>query len=212
MMTKPELSVVMPAYNEGGKIETSLEKVDFFVQKTGFQYEVIVVDDGSLDDTSRKAVHYANKNGHVRIVSYKNNSGKGHAVKTGFAYARSDVIVIMDGDLDVEPKQILPFVKALEHADIVISSKWHPRSKVEMCSVRKFLSHGFNVLVRLLTGVEFRDTQTGLKAVKRKQFAKIFSNLKVKRFAFDVELLVYAKECGLKVMELPVQRSMVDAG
>lgn len=205
MISEPELSVVMPAYNEGRKIEDSLEKVDDVVQKISFKYEVIVVDDGSLDDTSKKAINYANKNGHVRIVSYERNSGKGHAVKTGFAHARSDIIVFVDGDLDVEPEQIAPFVKALEHADIVISSKWHPGSEVEMSAVRRFLSHGFNLLVRLLTGVKFRDTQTGLKAVKRKKLEKLFPRLMVKRFAFDVELLVLANICGLKVLELPVK-------
>ena len=205
VITKPELSVVMPAYNEGRGIEGSLERVDYFAQKTGFKYEVIVVDDGSLDDTSKKALSYANKNGHVRIASYAKNSGKGHAVKTGFALARSDTIVFMDGDLDVEPEQIAFFVKALDHADIVISSKWHPDSKVEISTTRRFLSHGFNLLARLLTGVKFKDTQTGLKAVKRKQFERIFSKLMVKRFAFDVELLALAKIFGLKVMELPVR-------
>lgn len=205
MINKPELSVVMPAYNEGKKIENSLERVDYFVQKTGFKYEVIVVDDGSLDDTSKRTINYANKNGHVRIVRYAKNAGKGYAVRTGFAHARSDRIVFVDGDLDVEPDQISSFVKALEHADIVISSKWHPKSQIEISAVRKFLSHGFNILVRLLTGVNFRDTQTGLKAVKRERIEGIFTRLMVKRFAFDVELLVLAKVFDLEVVELPVK-------
>ena len=205
MIRKPELTVVMPAYNEGQQIEDSLEKVDCVLQKNGSKYEVIVVDDGSLDGTSKKAMNYANRNGHVKIVSYERNSGKGHAVKTGFANARSDIIVFIDGDLDVEPEQITPFVKALKHADIVISSKWHPESRVEMSVMRRFLSHGFNLLVRLLTGVKFKDTQTGLKAVKRKQLEKIFPRILVKRFAFDVELLVLANIHGLKILELPVK-------
>ncbi|MCK4477843.1 glycosyltransferase family 2 protein [Candidatus Bathyarchaeota archaeon] len=205
MIRKPELTVVMPAYNEGQQIEDSLEKVDSVLQKNGSKYEVIVVDDGSLDGTSKKATNYANRNGHVKIVSYERNSGKGHAVKTGFANARSDIIVFIDGDLDVEPEQITPFVKALKHADIVISSKWHPESRVEMSAMRRFLSHGFNLLVRLLTGVKFKDTQTGLKAVKRRQLEKIFPRLMVKRFAFDVELLVLANIHGLKIAELPVK-------
>lgn len=195
----------MPAYNEAEKIENSLEKVDYFAQKTGFKYEVIVVDDGSLDDTPKRTINYANRNGHVRMVRFVKNSGKGYAIRTGFSHARSDKIVFVDGDMDVDPDQIFPFVKALEHADIVISSKWHPKSKIEISTMRQFLSHGFNILVRLLTGVDFRDTQTGLKAVRREQFERIFSKLMVKRFAFDVELLVLAKMFGLKVVELPVR-------
>jgi len=205
VINRPELSVVMPAYNEAEKIENSLEKVDYFVQKTGFKYEVIVVDDGSLDDTPKRTINYANRNGHVRMVRFAKNSGKGYAIRTGFLHARSDRIVFMDGDLDVDPDQIFSFVNALEHADIVISSKWHPKSIVEISAMRRFLSHGFNILVRLLTGVDFRDTQTGLKAVRREQFERVFSKLMVKRFAFDVELLVLAKVFGLTVMELPVR-------
>jgi dolichol-phosphate mannosyltransferase len=205
VINRPELSVVMPAYNEAEKIENSLEKVDYFVQKTGFKYEVIVVDDGSLDDTPKRTINYANRNGHVRMVRFAKNSGKGYAIRIGFSHARSDKIVFVDGDLDVDPDQIFSFVNALEHADIVISSKWHPRSRVEISAMRQFLSHGFNILVRLLTGVNFRDTQTGLKAVRREQFERVFSKLMVKRFAFDVELLVLAKIFGLKVAELPVR-------
>jgi glycosyltransferase involved in cell wall biosynthesis len=205
MVNKPELSVVMPAYNEGENIASNLERVDNVIQKAGFRYEVIVVDDGSLDNTSRKAFKYASKNGHVRIVSYKKNSGKGHAVKTGFTNARSDYIVFVDADLDVEPEQISPFVEALEHADVVISSKWHPCSQIEMSPARRVLSHGFNLLARLLTGIQFKDTQTGLKAVRRDSLERIFTHLTVKRFAFDVELLVLAKLYGLKIKELPVK-------
>jgi dolichol-phosphate mannosyltransferase len=205
VINRPELSVVMPAYNEAEKIENSLEKVDYFVQKTGFKYEVIVVDDGSLDDTPKRTINYANRNGHVRMVRFAKNSGKGYAIRIGFSHARSDKIVFVDGDLDVDPYQISSFVKALEHADIVISSKWHPESQIEISAMRRFLSHGFNILVRLLTGVNFKDTQTGLKAVKRERFERIFAKLMVKRFAFDVELLVLAKILDLKVMELPVK-------
>ena len=205
MLRRPELSVIMPAYNEAEKIENSLEKVDYFIQRTGYRYEVIVVDDGSLDDTSKRTINYANKNGHVKMVRYAKNLGKGYAVRTGFAHARSNRIVFVDGDMDVDPDQISSFVNALEHADIVISSKWHPGSQVEISTVRRFLSHGFNMLVRLLTGVSFRDTQTGLKAVRREQIEGIFARLMVKRFAFDVELLVLAKVFGLKVIELPVK-------
>ncbi|MGB9134398.1 MAG: dolichyl-phosphate beta-glucosyltransferase [Candidatus Bathyarchaeia archaeon] len=205
MLRRPELSVIMPAYNEAEKIENSLEKVDYFVHRTGFRYEVIVVDDGSLDDTSKRTINYANRNGHVKMVRYAKNLGKGYAVRTGFVHARSNRVVFVDGDMDVDPDQISSFVDALEHADLVISSKWHPRSRVEMSAARRFLSHGFNILVRLLTGVDFKDTQTGLKAVRRDQFERVFSKLMVKRFAFDVELLVLAKVFGLKVIELPVK-------
>jgi hypothetical protein len=93
----------------------------------------------------------------------------------------------------------------LANADIVVGSKWHRDSVVEVSFVRGFLSRGFNVLVRLLTGVQVSDTQTGIKAVRREAFCEVFRRLSVKRYAFDVELLVLAKVFGLRVVELPVK-------
>ena len=102
MVSELDVSVVMPTYNEGERIEENLGKIDSIAQRTGLEYEVIVVDDGSFDDTSKNAMRYANRNGHVRICSHSRNSGKGRAVRTGFQQARSNAIVFVDGDLDVE--------------------------------------------------------------------------------------------------------------
>jgi glycosyltransferase involved in cell wall biosynthesis len=201
----PQLSVVLPAYNEEEIIEDSLGKVDHVVRGTGYKYELIVVDDGSMDGTAKKATKYAKRNGHIRVLSYEKNSGKGHAVKSGFLHAQSDIVVFMDGDLEVEPEQIGLYVKALEHADIVIGSKWLPQSKVKIPLIRRILSHGFNIVVKLLVGIRFSDTQTGLKAVKKRGLEKVFSKLTVKRYAFDVELLAVANLLGLRIVELPVK-------
>lgn len=202
---EPELSVVMPAYNVEGVIEEAVERTDRIVRRTGLKYELIVVDDGSSDETRRKAKNYAGKNEHVKVVGYAKNMGKGHAVKTGFTHAKGDSVVFMDGDMDIDPEQIVRYVKALEHGDVVIASKWHPKSRVEMPLVRKILSRGFNLLVKLLTGMRLSDTQTGLKAVRRKAVEKIFPKLSVKRYAFDVEMLTLANLYGLKIVELPVK-------
>ena len=201
---KPEVSLVMPAYNEGDMIEEVVERVDRVVGKTGLSYELIVVDDGSLDDTQRKLMNYAQNNGHVRVVGYAKNMGKGHAVTTGFACAKGDVVVFIDSDSDINPSQICRYVEAVKQADIVIASKWLPQSKVDVPLIRKILSYVFNVLVKLLTGIRLSDTQTGLKAVRRKAVEKVFSKLAVKRYAFDVELLGMANLHGLRVVELPV--------
>jgi glycosyltransferase involved in cell wall biosynthesis len=163
-----------------------------------------VVDDGSEDDTHKKVVDYANSNNHVKVISHKKNLGKGEAVKTGFSYATGELVIFMDSDLDIEPSQIRNYVEALKHGDIVTASKWHPQSSVEEPLMRKFLSHGFNVLVKILTGTNIRDTQTGLKAFKRKALEKVFSKLAVKRYAFDAELLAVASLYGIKIIELPV--------
>jgi len=208
MRDRPELSLILPAYNEGDTIEVVVERVDRAVGKTGLGYELIVVDDGSVDDTRIKVINYADNNAHVRVVGYGRNMGKGHAIKTGFAHARGDAVVFIDSDLEIDPRQITHYVEALRHGDVVVASKWHPQSRVEVPLMRKFLSYGFNVLVRLLTGIRLRDTQTGLKAVRRKALEKVFSRLAVKRFAFDVELLAVANLYSLKIVELPVNIRM----
>ena len=207
-MDRVELSFVMPAYNEEGFIEGALDRLDRVVKEAGFRYEIVVVDDGSVDGTRLKAINYANNNGHVRVVGYRKNVGKGYAVKTGFMKAVGDAVVFVDSDLEIDVEKVTSYVEALRHGDIVIGSKWHPESIVEMPLIRRILGHGFNVLVRLMTGVKLKDTQTGLKAIKRKAFENIFPRLAVKRYAFDVELLAVANLYGLKVVELPVNIKM----
>jgi len=204
MSERPELSVVLPAYNEGHVIEETLDRVDTAVRQTGLGYEIVVVDDGSVDDTKRKVADYASNNGHVKVVGYKRNAGKGQAVKIGFQNAKGNAVIFIDSDLDIDPQLILRYFEALIQGDIVVGSKWHPRSRVEIPMMRRVLSHAFNVLVRLLTGVKLRDTQTGLKAVRREALERVFSRLIVKRYAYDVELLAVADLYGLRVVEMPV--------
>jgi len=207
-MSRVELSFVMPAYNEVASIESALYTLDRVAKDTGLNYEIVVVDDGSMDSTRLKAINYANKNGHVRVIGYNRNVGKGYAVKTGFMKATGDAVVFVDSDREIDLERISRYVEALQHGDIVIASKWHPESVVEIPLIRRVLSYGFNVLVRLMTGVKLRDTQTGLKAVKKSVFKDIFPTLAVKRYAFDVELLAVANLYGLKVVEMPINIKM----
>lgn len=208
MMVKPELSLIMPAYNEEDDIELVVERVDDVVRQMGLRYELIVVDDGSIDDTRIKVNSYAGNNGHVKVVGYKNNVGKGFALKTGFSHAVGDVVVFMDSDADIDPKQVVRYVDALKDADVVVASKWHPQSKVDTPLIRRILSHGFNVLVKLLVGLRLSDTQTGLKAIRRDAFLSVFQRLTVKRYACDVEMLALADLLGLRVVELPINIRM----
>jgi glycosyltransferase involved in cell wall biosynthesis len=203
-MGRVELSLVLPAYNEEESIEDSLSLLERAIRAAGISYEVVVVDDGSLDETALRAVNYASRNGHVQVVTYRQNVGKGYAVRTGFARACGDAVAFVDSDLDINFRQLPSFVKALRYGDIVIASKRHPESAVDVPLIRRVLSSGFNVLVRLLTGVSVGDTQTGLKAIRRSALVKILPRLSVKRHAFDVELLAVAHLMGLRVIEMPV--------
>lgn len=204
MTDSPQLSLVMPAYNEGRTIEEAIYRVDNVVREMGLKYELIVVDDGSIDNTRMKVNNYARNNGHVKVVGYDNNVGKGFALKTGFSHAIGEMVVFMDSDAEIDPRQVVRYVEALKDADVVVASKWHPQSKVDTPLLRRVLSHGFNVLVKLLVGLRLSDTQTGLKAIRRSVFLNVFPRLTVKRYAFDVEMLVLANLLGLKVVELPI--------
>jgi glycosyltransferase involved in cell wall biosynthesis len=195
---------VIPAYNEENFIEDTLGAIDAFIAGKNLPYEIVVVDDGSNDDTLVRAMRYAGRNGHVKVVSYSENLGKGHAVKTGFMQTSGNVVVFADGDMEIDLGTISEYLEALKHGDIVIASKRHRYSQVDVPVSRRILSDVFNGLVRFLTGVPLKDTQSGLKAMKKSAFIDIFPRLAVKRYAFDVELLAVANLYGLKVVEMPV--------
>jgi glycosyltransferase involved in cell wall biosynthesis len=204
-VSQVELSLVVPAYNEGDSIEKVLDMLDRAVKDSRLRYEIVVVDDGSIDLTASRAVDYASRNGgHVKVVTYRRNVGKGYAVRTGFLRSCGDAVVFVDSDLEIDVNQIGHYVEALRNSDIVVASKGHPKSIVDVPLTRRILGSGFNVLVRLLTGVALKDTQTGLKAIRRSALKEIVPRLAVKRYAFDVELLTVANLLGLSVAEMPV--------
>jgi dolichol-phosphate mannosyltransferase len=203
-MTQVTLSFVVPAYNEEDTIQASLGTIDEIIKEKKLPYEIIVVNDGSKDQTLPRAVTYASRNGHVKVVSYTPNEGKGHALKTGFMQTNGEFVVFADSDMEIDLRTVSSYVEALQQGDIVIASKWHPLSVVEMPIIRRVLSHCFSILVRLMTGTKLRDTQAGLKAIRKSAFANVFPRLAVKRFAFDVELLTVANLHGLRIVEMPV--------
>jgi glycosyltransferase involved in cell wall biosynthesis len=199
-----ELSFVIPAFNEEDFIENTLGSIDAFIEEKHLPYEIVVVDDGSLDKTFDNAMRYAKRNNHVKVLTYPQNVGKGYAVRTGFMQAVGNVVVFTDGDMEIDLKNISKYLEALKTGDIVIASKRHSNSCVDSPASRRILSETFNSLVRLLTGIPLKDTQSGLKAMRKSAFIEIFPKLAVKRYAFDVELLAVANLYGLKVVEMPV--------
>jgi glycosyltransferase involved in cell wall biosynthesis len=199
-----ELSFVIPAYNEEDFIEDTLGTIDAVIKGKNLPYEIVVVDDGSRDGTLAKARGYAGRNGNVKVVSYSENVGKGYALKTGFLQASGNVVIFTDGDMEIDLSTISEYLEALKHGDIVIASKRHMDSRVEVPVSRRIFSEVFNGMVRFLTGVPLKDTQSGLKAMRKSAFIDVFPRLAVKRYAFDVELLVVANLYGLKVVEMPV--------
>ncbi|HIQ13730.1 MAG TPA: glycosyltransferase [Thermoprotei archaeon] len=197
------ISIVMPAYNLRDRIKESINKVCGVLNSLDYEYEIIVVDDGSIDNTYEEVINLGNK----RVRVYKNfrNVGKGFAVKKGILMSRGEYVILLDADMEIKYSDIIYYIDALKHFDIVIASKWHPESVYRAPIMRKILSLAFHWMVRLLTGIDVSDTQTGLKAFRGDIARLIMRIILVKRYAFDVEILAVAKLLDLKICEKPVK-------
>lgn len=203
-----QLSVVIPAYNEGKRIESTLEKIlDYFRgQKTSF--EIIVVDDGSKDRGGEIFRSFSKNYPEVKILRHRINLGKGAAVKTGVLEAKGDYILFSDADLSTpieEVEKLLLGVKEEEH-DIAIASRGLPGSKIVVSQpwYRQLVGRFFPLLVHLLVFKDVKDTQCGFKLFKRDVARELFSSQKITGFSFDVETLYLAKKRGYRIKEVPV--------
>jgi glycosyltransferase involved in cell wall biosynthesis len=207
---RTDVSVVLCAFNEGKVIGDAISKVNSVMMRTGWNYEIIVVDDGSLDDTREKAVTCADEKGvsRLKIIGYEENLGKGNAIKTGFIHSRGDFVVVIDSDLDIDPKLIPRYVEALKWNDIAVASKWHLQSHATLTLKRKILSVGFNALSRLFTGIKLKDTQTGLKAFRREVLSRMVPKFVVNRYAFDLEVIGACNHAGYRITDMPVDVSI----
>jgi glycosyltransferase involved in cell wall biosynthesis len=201
------LSVLMPAYNEAHSIAENVCETVETMQALGFDFEIIVIDDGSMDGT-----HTAASNAlrawpdHVRVVRCMRNEGKGNALICGAYYSRGDYVAFLDADMDLHPEQLASFFAIMEarEADAVIGSKFHPSSKVDYPPLRRVYSFFYYMLVRSLFGLPVRDTQTGIKLFKRPVLDRVLPRVLVKRFAFDLELLANVHHFGYRIVEAPV--------
>lgn len=196
----------MPAYNEGGVIEKNLLETVRTFDEFGCDYEIIVIDDGSSDDTLTKAMKVAQSHDHVKIKRNMENFGKGRALKKAFRYVSGQYVVFLDADLDLHPGQVQTLfdIMRLDEVDVVIGSKLHPNSCVEYPLSRKIVSFIYYLFIKTLFNLPLRDTQTGLKLFKRRVLEDIFPKVVVKKFAFDLEILANARRLGYKIAEAPI--------
>jgi len=200
------VSVIMPAYNLEHIIPLSILRVKEILEKHGYNYEIIVIDDGSKDNTYQEALRVSRVDPErIKVYKLPRNKGKGYALIYGYKHSRGNIIVFFDADLDIDPHQIPLLIETLKSngVDTVITSKWHPRSKTIATTHRRLLSKAFYALVRLLLGIKTSDTQTGAKAFHRKTLQNIADNLMVKRYAFDAELLTAITAKGYRICEVP---------
>ena len=205
-IVKEKLSVIIPVYNEEKILEHNIEVVKTTLDDLGCNYEIIAIDDGSSDKSYEVLKKIERQNVNIVVKRNSKNFGKGRALKKAFKYARGDLIVWLDADLDLHPFQIkiLYDIMALDNADIVIGSKMHPNSKLNYPCHRRIFSLGYYCFIRILFNLPCHDTQTGIKIFKREALAKVFPRILVKKFAFDLEVLVNAHKLGFKIVEAPI--------
>jgi glycosyltransferase involved in cell wall biosynthesis len=198
----------MPAYNEAHSIAENVCETVQTMRDLGIDFEILVVDDGSLDGTHMAAIEalrvWPDK---VRIVRCPQNQGKGNALICGTSYSKGDYVAFLDADMDLHPEQLEKFfeIMASSNADVVIGSKFHPQSNVEYPRLRRIYSFCYFMLVRSLFGLPVRDTQTGIKLFKRGVLERVLPRVLVKRFAFDLELLANVNHFGYRIAEAPVE-------
>src|SRR5215213_6565051 len=205
------LSVVIPAYNESARLEKTLRAVVDYLRQSLPKAEVIVVDDGSSDQTAALARQVFNESRDLRtsVISYKSNLGKGRAVRLGLLAARGDVALFSDADLSTPfseaPKLIEPIVNG--PCDVTFGSRALDRQLIGVHQSWRREQGGrvFNLVVRLATGMPFWDTQCGFKAFRMSVCRPLVEAATVDRFGFDVELLYLAFRAGLNLKEIPVR-------
>jgi len=199
------LSVIIPAYNEAGNIGNCIRETAHALE--GLENEIIVVDDGSKDETRKAALQVAAELTQVRVVGYDRNQGKGHALKSGYSFTRGERIAFLDGDLQIHPRQLRELLEIMDatNADVVVGCKRHADSNVRYSPFRRLLSAGYLHLTRLFFDLNLSDTQTGIKLFRRDVLDRVWPRVPIKRFAFDLALLVGARRFNYQIVEAPVE-------
>lgn len=203
----PALSIIIPAYNEHARIEGTLERVMSCVQRLGWDAEVLVVDDGSTDETVAIVQHWMETHDRLHLVMNPGNRGKGYSVRNGLLQAAGNIVMFTDADLSspIEEAERL-FAALAEGADVAIGSRWLDKQKqtVHQPLYRRFFGRCFNRVTRLVMGLPFKDTQCGFKAFKREAAQTIFRLQTIERWGFDPEILFIAQKLKYRISEVPV--------
>lgn len=200
------VSILAPVYNMEKNIERNIniltEKISPFISN----FEIIISDDGSEDNSKNVIEKICNENKNIIGVYSKENHGKGNALKRACEIANGKYIIFCDGDMEIDPSQLENFFDIMhkENADIVIGSKRHKNSVVNYSNVRKLISFVYFMFVKIFFHLPIQDTQTGLKLFKREAIINVFPRILVKAFAYDLEVLVACNSNGKKIASAPV--------
>lgn len=205
--TAPRLSVVIPAFNEEIRILPTLERVFAFLESRKIDHEVLVVDDGSTDETAELVRRFSRDRPQLQLLNQPQNLGKGAAVKAGALEAKGEYILFSDADLSTDISEVDPFLESAERgADIVIGSRVLPGSKIVGWNpwYRILSGRTFNRIIRIVALPGISDTQCGFKMFSRQAALEIFPLNRISGFGFDVELLFIGRHLGFTLEELPI--------
>jgi len=201
-------SIVIPAYNEGERLRKTIEKILAFTSERHWRAEILIVNDGSTDDTAEIVRSYAVRNPSLRLIENPGNRGKGYSVRNGMLHSHGDVVLFSDADLSSPIEESLKLFAALEAgADVAIGSRW-VRTELQIQRQplhRQLFGRLFNVALRLVLGLHFKDTQCGFKAFTRKAAHTIFPLQHIERWGFDPEVLFLARRFGFRIQEVAVR-------
>jgi len=207
----PAVSIILPVYNERSIIDHVFKRVTLFAMQHP-AWEFIFVDDGSSDGTAsrlRELISEEKRLTSITALCFDNNKGKGQAIHAGLLDSKADLVCFTDGDLAYTLDQLENLVAALDDADIVIGSRalvGRPQRSID--TSRRIAGEAFNLIVRSLLGMRFRDTQAGLKGFHRKQGELLFDQLRMGGFVFDVEFLFLAVRSKMRIVEIPAKVSV----
>jgi glycosyltransferase involved in cell wall biosynthesis len=203
-VSEPDLSLVIPAYNEECRLPDTLPQVLTFLGAQSFSWELLIADDGSTDSTADIAARFARREPRLRLLRLP-HGGKGHAVRHGMQQARGHFCFLSDADLSVPIADLPHFLPALERADVAIASREAPGAvRYDEPSYRHLMGRVYNLMVRLLLLPGIQDTQCGFKGFRREVVEPLFSRSAMEGWGFDVELLYLARRRGYRIVEVPV--------
>jgi dolichyl-phosphate beta-glucosyltransferase len=206
-MGAPQLSVVLPVYNEERVLSSTLRAIVAFLEAERLDFELCCVDDGSRDGSLAVLTEAARRDARIRVERLPANRGKGAAVRTGMLVARGERAVFMDADLSTPLDELPRFLRALDSGyEVVIGNRHAPGSRIlrRQPRLRELLGKGFTALTRLLLAPGVHDFTCGFKGFQRQAAQAIFSRSLLDGWAFDAELVVIAQELGFKLAQVPV--------
>jgi glycosyltransferase AglD len=200
------ISIIIPVYNEEKRIKRCLERLSEYCKASDWDFEIIVVDDASLDNTIKIVENFQLTEHRIKIIASNCREGKGKSVRNAILQSHKEYVAYMDVDLSGDPSELERLFKYINDNDIVIGSRIL-RGNLESVRrpfLRSFLSHGYSLLFRSLFRTSIYDVQCGFKLLRRNPVLDILKNIKCNSYSFDSELLVMAQMQGLGIKEVPI--------